>query len=254
MQVSRLVSLMKEESKGGSESHTRIQLRNKIAALPQSQLARATDALSMIWDGITGSLDLPAPGPKSISSANSTSFSKWQRMIFLLSSNRERMKLALLKSIPTGTFIDVQFYAYNAISGDLPLDLNPVFTSSIVIEEWAAAITTRELKGSSPFSTLTRDKETAGINSEPARLMDGLADDYEYWDEGLTENPHKDKPIPYAPRSSHSGVERAHVLFRKHHTEVATNAEGSEVVVLMSGAWRTWVIFNRSQDEGPMRF
>ena len=64
------------------------------------------------------------------------------------------MKLALLKSIPTGTFIDVQFYAYNAISGDLPLDLKPVFTSSIVIEEWAAAITTRELKGSSPFFQL----------------------------------------------------------------------------------------------------
>ena len=150
VQVSRLVSLMKEESKGGSESDTRIQLRNKIAALSQSQLARATDALSMIWDGVTGSLDLPAPEPKA-TSANSTYFSKWQRMIFLLSSNRERMKLALLKSIPTGTFIDVQFYAYNAISDGLPSDLKPVFTSSIMIEEWALAITTRELGDLSQF-------------------------------------------------------------------------------------------------------
>ena len=145
MQVSRLVSLMKEGSKRGSESDTRTQLRNKIAALSQSQLARATDALSMIWDGVTGSLDLPAPGPKSASPADSAQSSKWQRTIFLLSLNRQRVKLALLKSIPTGTFIDVQFHAYNAISNGLPLDLKPVFTSSIVIEEWAPAITTREL-------------------------------------------------------------------------------------------------------------
>ena len=145
MQVSRLVSLMKEESKRGSESDTRTQLRNKIAALSQSQLARATDALSMIWDGVTGSLDLPAPGPKSTSSADSAQPSKWQRTIFFLSSNRQRVKLALLKSIPTGTFVDVQFYAYNGIRDGLPLDLKPVFTSSIMIEEWAPAITTREL-------------------------------------------------------------------------------------------------------------
>ena len=151
MQVSRLVSLMKEESKRSSESDTRTQLRNKIAALSQSQLARATDALSMIWDGVTGSLDLPAPGPKS-TSADSAQPSKWQRTIFFLSSNRQRVKLALLKSIPTGTFVDVQFYAYNGIRDGLPLDLKPVFTSSVMIEEWAPAITTRELGDPSQFA------------------------------------------------------------------------------------------------------
>jgi len=55
-----------------------------------------------------------------------------------------RVKLALLKSIYTGTFIDVQFYAYNEIDNNLPLDPRPLFTSSVVIEKWGPAITTRK--------------------------------------------------------------------------------------------------------------
>ena len=132
VQVSRLVGRMKEESEGDTQSLIRKQLRDKLAALSQSQLPRATDALAMIWSGMTGPLDLLAPEPKSSFSAKHTRFPNWHRV-----------KLALLKSIPTGTFVDVQFYAYNTICDNLPVDPRPLFTSSIVIEKWRAAITTR---------------------------------------------------------------------------------------------------------------
>ena len=134
MQVSRLIYMMKEESKGIAESITRKQLREKIAALPQPRLARATDALAMILYGMKGLLLEPSPTvPKFTSSVTPPIFPNWQRV-----------KLALLKSIPTGCFIDVQLYAYNAIANDLPLDPRPLFTSSIMIEEWGPAITARE--------------------------------------------------------------------------------------------------------------
>ena len=141
MQVLQLVSKIKEESGEGSGSVTRRHLREKIADLPQSQLARATDALAMIWDALVGPLDLPPPGLTS-TSGKYAQISKLERLIIPLTSNEQRIKLALLKSISTGTFIDVQFYAYNAILQGLPLDLKPLFTSSIVIEDWAPAITT----------------------------------------------------------------------------------------------------------------
>lgn len=133
MQVSRLVHKMKEESKGGIESATRKRLREKIAALPQPRLARAMDALAAIWSGMKGPLELPAGKPGFTFSVTPTLFPNWHRV-----------KLALLKSIPTGTFIDVQFYAYSAICNDLPLYPKPFFTSSIVIEGWGAAIATRK--------------------------------------------------------------------------------------------------------------
>jgi len=133
MQVSRLLYKMEEESKGIAESITRKQLREKLAALPRPRLARATDALAMIFDGVKGSLVASPTEPKLTFSVTPPIFPNWRRV-----------KLALLKSIPTGTFIDVQFYAYNAIAGDLPLDPRPLFTSSIMIEEWGPAITTRK--------------------------------------------------------------------------------------------------------------
>ena len=34
------------------------------------------------------------------------------------------------------------------------------------------------------------------MTSEAARLIDGLTDDYEYWDKGRTERRHKGGPIP----------------------------------------------------------
>jgi hypothetical protein len=138
IRVSRLVSKMKEESEGDIESPTRKQLREKIAALPQSQLSHANDVLAMIWSGVTGLLGLPTPEPKLPLILKPIDFLNWHRV-----------KLALLKSIPTGTFIDVQLFAYNAIDNGLPVDLKPLYTSSIVIERWGAAITTRELE--SPF-------------------------------------------------------------------------------------------------------
>ena len=132
-QVSRLVCKMKEDPTGEVESVIRKQLRGKLAALSQSRLAHATDALAMIWNGVTGPLDLLAPEPKSTFSTTP-----------ILSPNWHRMRLALLKSISTGTFIDVQFYAYNTIDNGLSSDPRSLFTSSIVIEEWGSAITTRK--------------------------------------------------------------------------------------------------------------
>ena len=133
MQVSQLVDKLDEESKGGAESITRKALRGKIAALSQRQLARAKEVLVMIWNGVKGSPELPTTETELCFTVASTLFPNWHRV-----------KLALLKSIPTGTFIDLQFYASNKISKILPLDPRPLFASSIVIKEWRPAITTRK--------------------------------------------------------------------------------------------------------------
>ena len=133
IQVSKLVSMIKEESKSRTGSETKKQLMDKIASLSQSELARAKEALAMIWKGLAGRLDPPASKPVSDLPANFALFSNWHRV-----------KLAIFKSISTGTFIDVQFYAYNAVCNNLPRDPKPLFTSSIVIEEWGSAISTRK--------------------------------------------------------------------------------------------------------------
>lgn len=127
---------MKEESAVNAKSETRKQLLAKITSLSQPQLARGTDALTMIWSGATGPLDLPALRYKSSSFAE-----------FFPAASSRRVELALLKSISTGIFIDIQFHAYNAISNDLPLYPKPLFTSSILIGEWAPAIATRKVEG-----------------------------------------------------------------------------------------------------------
>ena len=137
MQVSRLVSKIKEESRGGTESATRKELREKIATLSPSQSTHATDTLAMIWDGMMGSSDVPASKPKP---------SPFPPLPFL---NWHKVKLALLRSIPTGIFIDVQFFAYNAICNGLPADPRPLYTSSIIIQRWEAAITTRKSRSCS---------------------------------------------------------------------------------------------------------
>ena len=87
----------------------------------------------MIWNGAKGTPEPPLTEPKRSFTVAYTLFPNWHRV-----------KLALLKSIPTGTFIDVQFYASNKINKSLPFDPRPLFTSSIVIEEWGPAITTRK--------------------------------------------------------------------------------------------------------------
>lgn len=234
-QVSQLISKIKEESTEGAESPTRGQLREKIASLSQLQLARAADTLAMIWDGVMG----PTVELSSTSSTGFTKSSKRKRggkgHIF---SNWQRVKLALLKSIPTGTFIDVQFYAYNAICNDLPTDPKPLFISSIVIEEWAPAITTRELQCTA-YSALTCDEEPVGIDSKAAPLVDGLTDDYECWH---GEAPPKDNSALYVCGLWNFQSEISHVLLRKHQTEAATTVGGRQVVMLMSGAWKTYVV------------
>ena len=118
-----------------AESNTMKRLLDKIASLSESKLARSSDVLSMIWSGTTGPLDLPTQEPESDLPANSAQ-----------AANLHRVELALLKSISTGAFIDVQFYAYNAISDDLPLDPKPLFASNIAIEDWGSAIATRKFE------------------------------------------------------------------------------------------------------------
>ena len=144
-QVSQLVNKIKEESTGGTESVTRRQVQDMIASLSQSQLDRVSDVLAMIWDGMFGLLDLPPPRSNSRSPAKSTQPPppKRHKSEAPPPPNWDRMKFALLKSISTGTFVDVQFYAYNAIRNNLPLDPKPCFTSSIVIKELTPTIMER---------------------------------------------------------------------------------------------------------------
>ena len=161
MQVSQLICKLREESKGTSESITRKQLRETIAALSQSQMVHAADALDMIWNGVKWPLELPVAAPSITFPVTPSIFPYWHRV-----------KIALLKSIPTGAFIDVQFYAYNAISKDLASDPRPLFTSSVVIEEWAPAITTRKWRAFPTHSALTCDRRDrrGGL---PSRLSGG---------------------------------------------------------------------------------
>ena len=140
MQVSLLVRRMKEESEGGSESPTRKRLREKIASLSQPQLFRAADALTIIWHEVMRLLDLPMPEPKPPSIVKPTFFFNWHRV-----------KLAL-KSIPTETFIDLRFFAYNAVCNGLPVDPRFLYTSSIAIERWGVVVATRELEFLSKFT------------------------------------------------------------------------------------------------------
>jgi len=195
MQVSRLVSKMKEESGEDTEGAVRKQLREKITALTQSRLPRVADALVVIWNGVVGPLDLPAPEHDSIAKAT-------------ISLNRHVVKLALLKSILTGTFIDVQFFAYKTLSNGSPANPRPLYTSSIVIKRWGAAIATRE---SEPFSEFTQSQhateETAGMDSQSACILDGVTDDYEDWDGDLSEAQNEDKAVPYVPDLRNARVE-----------------------------------------------
>ena len=143
MQVSHLIGEIKRKPWGNSENATRKRFREKVATLSQSQLLCSADTLATIWDGIVGPLDLPTLKPQP---------SPFPKPLPVL--NWDRMKLALLKSISTGTFIDVQFFAYNGVSDGLPVDPRPLYASSIVMERWGAAITTRKAESSpNPLNT-----------------------------------------------------------------------------------------------------
>jgi len=132
---------MKEESGRDNETPIKKQLREAISALSQSRLPGAIDALSMIWNGVMELRDGRMPEPKPPFFVKPTFSLNWYRL-----------KLALLKSISTGTFIDMQFFAYNAIYNDLPVDPRPLYTSSIVIERWGAAVATRKSESLSRFT------------------------------------------------------------------------------------------------------
>lgn len=218
---------MTQEAANDADNGTRKRLLDKIDSLSQPQLTRAKGALAMIWSGATGLLHPPVPrslpnlptnyppvqrsGPNL--SANYPPASEFMQdppanyppvqgsgpnlsADYPPAANPRRVELALLKSISTGIFIDLQFYAYNAISNDRPLDPKPLFTSSTVIEEWGSAIVTREFEGFFQLPLLKLGTvETAGIESQVVYLEDGLADDYECLDGELPEVPHEDEAI-----------------------------------------------------------
>lgn len=140
MQISWIDSKMKEESKGGAESATKKQLWEKITTLSHSQ---STHVLAALTASRKGPMRPPVAEPKLTSSTTPPFFPNWHRV-----------KRALLKSIYTGAFIDVQFYAYNAIYNNLPLYPRALFTSSIVIGDWGPRIMTRKQEGASQFVLL----------------------------------------------------------------------------------------------------
>jgi hypothetical protein len=119
-----------------------------------------------------------------------------------------------------------------------------------VIEEWASAITARKFNGSSYFA-LTCDKETVELDSNAAPLVDGLTDDYELGSGDIPGTQHKDDSFLYVLVLWDSRVEGSHVLSRTHQAEAAVAVKGREVVILMSGAWKTWVISSILRD-GPL--
>jgi hypothetical protein len=162
VQVSFLINKMNEEStRGGSEGATRKRLRKKIASLSQSQVRYATDALVMIWNYTRELLRPPTTGP------NPT-------VPVTLTNLPLRVQLALLKSIYTGIFIDLQFYAYNEVSNDVPQEPKPLFISSIVSKKLLPAITMRKSGGSPLRSILTCDQRYDG-DRFPSCLPSGRA-------------------------------------------------------------------------------
>ena len=136
---------MSEESKGRKEGDIRKRLCDKIASLSQPQMKRGADVLAMIWNCVKEPPDSPTVQPKATSLFSTTP---------ILFPNWHRLKLAFLKSITAGAFIDVQFYAFNKVNDGSPQDPKPLYTSSIVIEGWASDITTCEFEesaGSDPL-------------------------------------------------------------------------------------------------------
>lgn len=143
-----------------------------------------------------GLLDIPAPEPtKPV--VKLTAPLIWHWVIYPLSSNSNRVKLALLKSISTGTFVDIRFYAYTAVRDGVPVNPKPLFASSAVIGEWEPAMMAGTLRCSSRFITLysTRHKKAMGVEPGEACVMDELTDDYDCCCGELPETLHMCKPV-----------------------------------------------------------
>lgn len=132
IQVSFLVNKIKNESEQGVDCATRKQLRDKITSLTLPQTRHATGALEMIWNHLQKPLDPPVPEPDPVPSPESDPFPDWSLL-----------KRALLKSISTGIFTDIQIHAYSKISNGIPRDPRPLFISSILIEGWWTTLATR---------------------------------------------------------------------------------------------------------------
>ena len=90
--------------KGWKKAQHASSFGTKSRLYPWPQARHGADALAMIRSRMTGPLESLAVQPKIAFSTTTIRFPNWHRV-----------KLAFLKSITTGVFIDVQLYAFNKI-------------------------------------------------------------------------------------------------------------------------------------------
>jgi len=77
------------------------------------------------------------------------------------------------------------------------------------------------------------------MDSQAACLVDGPTDDYESWDEEIAEDFLEEEAVLYAHYLLVPWRGKIFdVSFRQYRTE-ATITESREVVILLSGAWKT---------------
>ena len=81
-------------------------------------------------------------------------------------------------------------------------------------------------------------KDTMGIDFQAACLVYGPTDDYESWNGDLPDQLHKHKTVLYVYGRVFLMRNESHTPARQYHTEV-TATESHEVMILMSGAWKT---------------
>ena len=81
-------------------------------------------------------------------------------------------------------------------------------------------------------------EETVGINSRAACLVDGPVDDYESWDGEPFSEIHQTEEALCVPRSRVLILKCASCTSRTYRTEAIDN-NSREVMLLMSGAWKT---------------
>jgi hypothetical protein len=82
-------------------------------------------------------------------------------------------------------------------------------------------------------------EEAVGIDRRAACSIDGPTDDYEIWHEEPSPEIQKVKEALCVPKSQMST--KPHILPRTFRTE-AVNGGSPEVVLLISGAWKTYCL------------
>jgi hypothetical protein len=78
-----------------------------------------------------------------------------------------------------------------------------------------------------------------GIYSQAVCLIDDLVDDYERWYGEIPETPDKTERVLYVPGSCNSCAKLSDIVLRRYRTEASAASERREVMMLISGAWKT---------------